>query len=92
MVLVTRLRAGRSGVWIPVEARDFSLLQNVPIGSGACPASYSMAIGVLDCGRSYGSFKLWRYEHACEGGADQTVSALPLIVTQRYASHYNNLV
>jgi len=51
-----------------------------------------MAIGVLDCGRSYGSFKLWRYEHACEGGADQTVSALPLIVTQRYASHYNNLV
>jgi len=57
MVLVTRLRAGRSGVWIPVEARDFSL-QNVPIGSGACPASYSMAIGVLDCGSVLREFQV----------------------------------
>ena len=47
MVFVTRLRAGRSGVRILVEARDFSLLRNVPIGSGDRPASYSMGIGVL---------------------------------------------
>jgi len=44
---VTRLRAGRSGVRIPVEAKDFSLLRNIPIGSGDRPASYSMGIGVL---------------------------------------------
>jgi hypothetical protein len=44
--IVTRLRAGRSGVRIPVEARDFSLLQNVQTGSGAHPASYSVGIVV----------------------------------------------
>ena len=48
--------------------------------------------GFLIVVQSYGSFKLWRYELACEGSADQTVSALPLIVIQRYASHYDNLV
>jgi len=58
VVLVTRLRAGRSGVWIPVEARDFSLLQNVSNGSGACPVSYSMAIGVLDCGSVLREFQV----------------------------------
>jgi hypothetical protein len=33
------LRAERCGVRIPIEARDFSLLQNVWTGSGAHPAS-----------------------------------------------------
>ena len=47
VVLVTRLRAGRSGVRILVETRDFSLLQNVHIGSGVRPASYFMGIVVL---------------------------------------------
>ena len=33
--LYVRLRAGRSGVRIPARARDFTLLQDVHIGSGA---------------------------------------------------------
>ena len=34
----TRLRAGRSGLLIPIWARDFSLLRNAQSGSGAHPA------------------------------------------------------
>jgi hypothetical protein len=37
--------AGRSGVQIPVWARDVSLLQTVQISSGAQPASYSRRTG-----------------------------------------------
>jgi hypothetical protein len=32
---------------IPVEARDFSLLQNVQTGSGVHPASHSMGTRIL---------------------------------------------
>ena len=45
--IATRLRAGRSGVRIPAEARDFSPLQNVGSGSGAHTASYSLGTSVL---------------------------------------------
>ena len=38
---LTRLRAGRYRVRIPVGARDFSLFQNVQTGTGAHPASSS---------------------------------------------------
>jgi hypothetical protein len=37
---VTRLRVGLSGVRIPVEATDYSRLENVMIDYGANPASY----------------------------------------------------
>jgi hypothetical protein len=40
-------RDGRSGVRIPVGARDFSLHQHVKIGPGAHPASYSTGIGLF---------------------------------------------
>jgi hypothetical protein len=43
---LTRLRAGRWGVRIPVGARDFSL-QNVHTGTGAHLASYSVGTEVL---------------------------------------------
>ena len=45
--VVTRLRAGHTAVRIPAGARGFSLLQNVQIGSGAHPATYSMGAGVI---------------------------------------------
>jgi hypothetical protein len=44
--IATRLRAGRSGVRIPAEARGFPHLQNVRTDSRAHPASYSMVTGV----------------------------------------------
>jgi hypothetical protein len=44
--VVSMLRAGRSGVRIAVEARCYSLLQNVQTGSGAQPA-YSLGTGVV---------------------------------------------
>ena len=47
---LTRPRVGWSGVWIPIMARDFPLLQTVQTGSGAHPASYSMGTGVLSRG------------------------------------------
>jgi hypothetical protein len=37
----SRLRAGRSGVRIPTEARDFSLLQDVQTGPGAHPPFFN---------------------------------------------------
>jgi len=42
--IVTRIQAGRSGVGIPVGARDFSLLQT---DSAPHPASYSVGSKVL---------------------------------------------
>ena len=39
--VVTRLRAGRSGVQIPVESRDCSLLRNVKNSAGANPGPCS---------------------------------------------------
>lgn len=41
----TRPGTGRSGVRIPVEARDLSLLRNDHRVSGVHQASYSMGIG-----------------------------------------------
>jgi hypothetical protein len=41
--IVTSIQAGQSGIWIPVGARDFPLLQNVRTRSGTPPpASCSM--------------------------------------------------
>ena len=37
---------GRSEVEVPVRARDFYLLHNIPTGSGAHWASYSMCTGL----------------------------------------------
>jgi hypothetical protein len=48
---VNRLQAGQFGVWIPVGARDFLLLQNVQNGFGTHPSSYSVGTGILS----------WRY-------------------------------
>ena len=50
--IVIRLRAGRSGVRIPVLSRDFYLLQVVQIGCGTHLAFYSVGTGELkrpDC-------------------------------------------
>ena len=44
---VTRLRAGRFGVLIPVGTRDFSLLQDVWTDSGTQLATYPMGTGVI---------------------------------------------
>ena len=43
--VVTSLRAGRSGVWIPAEASDLSLIHNMQNSSGADPASCSVGAG-----------------------------------------------
>ena len=40
--IVPELRAGRSGVRIPVGSRDFSLLENVGTCFGSNSASFSM--------------------------------------------------
>lgn len=45
--VVTRLRAGQTAVRIPAGKRGFSLLQNVHIGSGGHPASYSLCAMVI---------------------------------------------
>jgi hypothetical protein len=45
--VVTRLRAGRSRVWIPAGDRRFCLLQNLQTSSVAFPASYSMETWVF---------------------------------------------
>ena len=42
--IATVLRAGRSGVPVPLGTRDFSVFQNVQTGSGA---SYSKGNGIL---------------------------------------------
>ena len=41
--MATRLRSARFGVRIPAGAIKLSTLQNVQVGSGAHPASYSMS-------------------------------------------------
>lgn len=47
--IATKLQARRSAVRIPGEKRDFSLNQNVPIGSRTPhPAFYLMGTGYLD--------------------------------------------
>jgi len=42
---MTRLRAGRSGIRIPVEEGAFSLLRNIQAVSVTHPASYSVVSG-----------------------------------------------
>jgi hypothetical protein len=51
--IVARLWTCRSGVRIPVDERDPSLLQNVHTGSQAHTASYSVGTGILyrGCGQ-----------------------------------------
>jgi hypothetical protein len=49
--IATRLKAGRSGVRVPVGEKDFSL-QNVQAGCGAHPAFCSVGIGVLSWGKA----------------------------------------
>jgi len=44
---VTRLRAGRSAVWIPVQAKEFSFLQNPQTDCVAHSASRATSTGVL---------------------------------------------
>jgi len=46
----SKLRPRGSGVWIPVEANDLSVLPTVQTGSGANQASYSIGTGVLSLG------------------------------------------
>ena len=55
---MTRLRAGRLRVQIPVWATDFYLLCNVHTGSAVNPASYCMGTGVLSRGRSGRGIKI----------------------------------
>ena len=45
--IATRLRAGQPGARIPVEERDFCVLQNAQTISGTCPSSYSLGTGIL---------------------------------------------
>jgi hypothetical protein len=52
IVIPTRLRAGRSGVRIPVEAREVSLFRNVLTASELHPLSYSVGIGFYFQGKS----------------------------------------
>jgi hypothetical protein len=54
--LSSMLQTVRSGVRIPIRARDFSFLQSIQTGSGTHPASYSMVWGVLSGGRGSKAF------------------------------------
>ena len=45
--IAIRLWAGRPGVRIPTDARDFSLLQNVQTDSGAHLTFYSAGMGFI---------------------------------------------
>jgi hypothetical protein len=49
--IAARLRAGRYGVRIPAEAKDFSILRIGHNGSGADPASYSVGTGFFSGGK-----------------------------------------
>ena len=53
--VVTRLRAGRSVVRIPVVARNFPIFQKVHTGHGAHQASRSVDTGVLCRGKASGA-------------------------------------
>jgi hypothetical protein len=48
----SKLRAERSGFRIPVETRDFSLLQNVQAGTRAHPASCQWVLGFFPGGKT----------------------------------------
>ena len=48
--VVTRLRAGRSGVRKPAGGRDSSFVQNIDTGFGTTPVSFSLGAGVLSWG------------------------------------------
>ena len=50
--IVTRLRAGRSGVPIPVRGRSFSFIRKVWTGSGAQLATYPMGTVVICWGKA----------------------------------------
>ena len=54
VILPTMLRTVRSGLQIPIRARDFSFLLNDQTGSGTHPASYSMVLGVHSGGKAFG--------------------------------------
>jgi hypothetical protein len=57
-------QAGRFGVEVPVRARDFYLLRNIPTGSGAHWASYSMCTGLyFSRGKSDRGVKLTSHLH-----------------------------
>ena len=50
--IVTRLWAGRSGVWTLAESKEFSIRQNVNTVSGVHPDSYSMDTEIISRGWS----------------------------------------
>jgi len=50
--MATTLRAGRSGVRIPVEKVDISLCRNVQIGYGAPPPPPSKGTGLFAQGEA----------------------------------------
>ena len=54
--IVIRVRAGRSGLRIPVGARDFFLPQNVQAGSGAVPACIQRAPGFFPGSKAVGAW------------------------------------
>jgi hypothetical protein len=64
--IVSRLRSGRSGVGIPVGARDFYLLQNVQ--------TYSVGTGVLSLGYSGRGVKLTTHSF-CSLSYDRSVAS-----------------
>jgi hypothetical protein len=61
--IATTLRDGRSGLPIQAGAIDCCLLQNVPSGSEAHPASYYMGTGVVSRGLSDRSVMLNTHLH-----------------------------
>jgi hypothetical protein len=54
VVVAARLWAGQSGVWIPAEARDFSLHENVLTSSVARPTYCWMRTWILLCVKHLG--------------------------------------
>ena len=52
MLIATRLRAGGSGIRIPVGARESSVLQNVQTDSGVHPTSYLVDTGFFHAGKA----------------------------------------
>ena len=53
--VMTKLRAERSGVRIPVRARNFPLLKNAKAASGINPASYSVCTELFPVGKAAGA-------------------------------------
>lgn len=47
MGIVTRLRAGRSAVWISVQVKEFPFLQDIQTDPGAHSASCATSTGIL---------------------------------------------